>query len=254
MKPMRYIAPVVLFAATLLAWQGIASTTWFDDLTLASPVEVAESLWTDRSLLFDSLWTTLGEVVIGLAIAVAAGFAAAVGMHLWRPLHEAAYPLLVGSQAIPVVIVAPLLIIAFDYGLWPKVAIVALVCFFPVAVNLMDGLRSVAPEQLKLMRSLGASRLQALWKVELPSALPNLFSGLKIAATVSVIGAVFGEAAGAESGLGYLVLLDNHQLQTPRAYAGVVLLALLAVGLFLLTTLAERFAVPWNRREGDPAA
>jgi NitT/TauT family transport system permease protein/putative hydroxymethylpyrimidine transport system permease protein len=254
MRPLRYIGPALLFCAAILAWQGIASTDWFDDLTLASPTEVAHSLVSDRSLLFDSLWTTFTEVAVGLAFAVAAGALTAVGMHVWRPLHEAAYPLLVGSQAIPVVIVAPLFIIAFDYGLWPKVAIVALVCFFPVTVNLMDGLRSVAPEQLKLMRSLGASRLQTLWKVELPSALPSLFSGLKIAATVSVIGAVFGEAAGAESGLGYLVLLDNHQLETPRAYAGVVLLAALAVALFLLTALAERFAVPWNRREGDPAA
>ena len=249
----RYLAPALLFAAAILAWQGVASTNWFDDLTLASPTEVADSLWSDRSILFDSLGVTLTEVAVGLGLSVALGAACAIGMHLWRPLHEAAYPLLVGSQAIPIVLVAPLFIIAFDYGLWPKVAIVALVCFFPVTVNLMDGLRSVAPEQLKLMRSLGASRLQTLWKVELPSALPSLFSGLKIAATVSVIGAVFGEAAGAESGLGYLVLLDNHQLETPRAYAGVVLLAALAVGLFLLTALAERFATPWTR-EGDLAA
>jgi putative hydroxymethylpyrimidine transport system permease protein len=249
----RWVAPLLLFVAALLAWQGIASTDWFDDLTLASPTEVASSLWEDRSLLFDSLGTTALEVFVGLAIALLFGFVTAVGMHLWRPLHEAAYPLLVGSQAIPVVVVAPLFIIAFDYGLWPKVAIVALVCFFPVTVNLMDGLRSVAPDQLKLMRSLGASRLQTLWKVELPSSLPSLFSGLKIAATVSVIGAVFGEAAGAESGLGYLVLLDNQQLETPRAYAGVVLLAALAVALFVLTTLAERIAVPWKRHVGETA-
>jgi ABC-type nitrate/sulfonate/bicarbonate transport system permease component len=249
----RYLAPALLFAAAILAWQGVASTNWFDDLTLASPTEVADSLWSDRSILFDSLGVTLTEVAVGLGLSVALGAACAIGMHVWRPLHEAAYPLLVGSQAIPIVLVAPLFIIAFDYGLWPKVAIVALVCFFPVTVNLMDGLRSVGSEQLKLMRSLGASRLQTLWKVELPSALPSLFSGLKIAATVSVIGAVFGEAAGAESGLGYLVLLDNHQLETPRAYAGVVLLAALAVGLFALTTLAERYAVPWQR-QGDDAA
>jgi NitT/TauT family transport system permease protein/putative hydroxymethylpyrimidine transport system permease protein len=232
----------------------VASTDWFDDLTLASPTEVASSLWEDRSLLFDSLATTAAEVGVGLLIAIALGALTAVGMHMWRPLHEAAYPLLVGSQAIPVVVVAPLFIIAFDYGLWPKVAIVALVCFFPVTVNLMDGLRSVAPEQLKLMRSLGASRLQTLWKVELPSALPSLFSGLKIAATVAVIAAVFGEAAGAESGLGYLVLLDNQQLETPRAYAGVVLLAALAVALFVLASVAERIAVPWKRHGGDTAA
>ena len=249
----RWVAPGLLFLAALLAWQGVASTDWFDDLTLASPTEVASSLWEDRSLLLDSLGTTALEVLVGLAIALAVGVVTAVGMHLWRPLHEAAYPLLVGSQAIPVVVVAPLFIIAFDYGLWPKVAIVALVCFFPVTVNLMDGLRSVAPDQLKLMRSLGASRRVTLWKVELPSALPSLFSGLKIAATVSVIAAVFGETAGAESGLGYLVMLDNHQLQTPRAYAGVVLLAALAVALFVACAIAERFAVPWNRQGDRPA-
>jgi len=126
---------------------------------------------------------------------------------------------------------------------------VALICFFPITVNLLDGLRSVEPELLKLMRSLGASRLRTLRSVELPSALPLLFSGLKVAATVSVIGAVFGEWAGADEGLGRLVLLGNNQLQTPRVYAGVVLLTLMAVTLFSLVALGERVACPWNRKE-----
>jgi ABC-type nitrate/sulfonate/bicarbonate transport system permease component len=186
-------------------------------------------------------------VVLGLALAVAAGAAAAIGMHLVRPLREAAYPVLVASQAIPIVVLAPLFVLAFDYGLAPKLAIVALICFFPVTVNLLDGLRSVEPDLLKLMRSLGASRLATLRRVELPSALPSFFSGLRIAATVSVIGAVFGEWAGADAGLGRLVLLANNQLQTPRVYAGVVVLTLMAVGLFLLAGLVERVAVPWKR-------
>jgi ABC-type nitrate/sulfonate/bicarbonate transport system permease component len=168
-------------------------------------------------------------------------------MHLVRPVRDAAYPLLVASQAIPIPVIAPLFVIAFDYGIGPKIAIVALVCFFPIVVNLADGLRSTPPELTKMMRSLGASRLMILRKVELPSALPQLFTGLKIAATISVIGAVFGEAAGAENGLGYLVLLDNHDLQTPRAYAGTVLLALMGIALFALTALLERIAVPWNQ-------
>jgi putative hydroxymethylpyrimidine transport system permease protein len=118
-----------------------------------------------------------------------------------------------------------------------------------VTVNLLDGLRSVPPELLKLMRSLGASRLRSLRSVELPAALPYLFSGLKIAATVSVIGAVFGEWAGADEGLGRLVLLANNQLETPRVYAGTVLLTLMAVGLFLAVVAAERIACPWTRKE-----
>jgi ABC-type nitrate/sulfonate/bicarbonate transport system permease component len=197
----------------------------------------------------DNAWVTLEEVLLGLAISVAAGAGGAVAMHLVRPLREAAYPLLVASQAIPVVVLAPILVIAFDYGIGPKLAIVALVCFFPIAVNGLDGLRSVEPDLLKLMRSLGASRLATLWKVELPAALPFFFSGLKVAATVSVIGAVFGEWAGADEGLGRLVLLGINQLQTPRVYAGIVILTAMAIALFLLATLAERLACPWNRKE-----
>jgi ABC-type nitrate/sulfonate/bicarbonate transport system permease component len=203
----------------------------------------------DWGLLRDNAWVTLQEVVLGLAIAVAAGVAFAVGMHLSRALRDAAYPLLVGSQAIPIVVLAPIFVLAFDYGLGPKLAIVALICFFPITVNVLDGLRAVDAEQLKLMRSFGASRLRTLRAVELPAALPSFFSGLRVAATVSVIGAVFGEWAGADEGLGRLVLLGNNQLQTPRVYAGVVILTLMAVALFALASLAERLACPWNRKE-----
>jgi ABC-type nitrate/sulfonate/bicarbonate transport system permease component len=153
----------------------------------------------------------------------------------------------VASQAVPVMVVAPLFILAFDYGIGPKVLVVALTCFFPITVNLLDGLRSVDPEHLKLMRSLGGSRLATLWKVELPSSLPYLFSGLRVAATVSVIGAVFGEWAGADRGLGRLILLGINQLQTPRVFAGVIVLMLMSIALFLAVTAAQRLAAPWSR-------
>src|SRR2546421_12922333 len=168
-------------------------------------------------------------------------------MRLSKPLRDMAYPLLIASQAVPVVVIAPLLVPAFDYGIGPKLAIVALICFFPVTVNLIDGLRSVEPELLELMRSLGASRLATLWKVELPSSLPRLFSGLRVAATVSVIGAVFGEWAGADRGLGRLVLLGINQLQTPRVYAGIVLLMIMSLLMFGSVTLIQRLAAPWSR-------
>jgi ABC-type nitrate/sulfonate/bicarbonate transport system permease component len=245
----RYLLAATLLVLFVLAWQGVASLDSVDDLTLASPVETWDALREDRSLLADNFVVTLVEVVLGLAISAALGVVFAVAMHLWHPLRDAAYPLLVASQAIPVVVLAPIFVLAFDYGMGPKLAIVALICFFPITVNLLDGLRSVEPDLLKLMRSMGASRLRTLTGVELPSALPFLFSGLKVAATVSVIGAVFGEWAGAEEGLGRLVLLGNNQLQTPRVYAGIVLLTLMAVALFALVALAERLACPWNRKE-----
>jgi putative hydroxymethylpyrimidine transport system permease protein len=245
----RWLLAALLLGLFLLAWQGVASLESVDDLLVASPVETAEALYDEFGLLWDNALVTLVEVLLGLAVAVPLGVLLAVGMHLVRPLRDAAYPLLVASQAIPIVVLAPIFVLAFDYGMGPKIAIVALICFLPITVNLLDGLRSVPQDLLKLMRSLGASRLRSLRSVELPAALPYLFSGLKIAATVSVIGAVFGEWAGADEGLGRLVLLANNQLETPRVYAGTVLLTLMAVGLFLAVVAAERIACPWTRKE-----
>lgn len=245
----RTLLAVLLVLGFVACWQGVASLSGVDDLTLASPLETLRSLAHNGSLLLGDLGVTAAEVALGLALSVALGVVSALGMHYSGALREAAYPLLVGSQAIPVVVLAPVFVLAFGFGLAPKLAIVALVCFFPVTVNLLDGLRSVDPEQMKLMRSLGFSRLGTLRRVELPAALPSFFTGLKIAATVSVIGAVFGEWAEAQSGLGRRVLLDNNNLETPRVYAGIVLLTMMAVALFALAALAERIACPWNRKE-----
>jgi ABC-type nitrate/sulfonate/bicarbonate transport system permease component len=249
----RWLLTLLLLAAIVAVWQFVSSVVGVDKLLLASPGDTAKDLWNERALLFDNAWVTLQEVLLGLAVATVLGCAAAVAMFLARPLRDALYPLLVASQAIPIVVIAPLLVLAFDYGIGPKVAIVALICFFPITVNLIDGLRATDPDLLKLMRSLGASRAQTLCKVELPACLPYLFSGLRVAATVSVIGAVFGEWAGAENGLGRLVLLGSQQVETPRTYAGVVILTAMAVALFALVTLAERVAVPWNRQGGRTA-
>jgi NitT/TauT family transport system permease protein/putative hydroxymethylpyrimidine transport system permease protein len=245
----RALLSLLLVVGFVAVWQLVASLPVVDDLTLASPAETAQALADNASLLLGDLGVTAVEVVLGLALSVLLGVLFALGMHLSGVLREAAYPLLVASQAIPVVVLAPVFVLAFDFGLAPKLAIVALVCFFPVTVNVLDGLRSVDREQLKLMRSLGFSRLGALRRVELPAALPSFFSGLKVAATVSVIGAVFGEWAEAQEGLGRRVLLDNNNLETPRVYAGIVLLTLMAVALFALAALAERLTCPWNREE-----
>jgi ABC-type nitrate/sulfonate/bicarbonate transport system permease component len=165
----RALLTAALLAAFVAVWQGVASLHSVDDLTLASPVETFDALLDDWSLLWDNALVTLQEVLLGLAISTAAGVLFAVAMHLFRPLRDATYPLLVASQAIPVVVLAPIFVLAFGYGIGPKLAIVALICFFPITVNLLDGLRSVEPELLKLMRSLGASRLRTLGSVELSS-------------------------------------------------------------------------------------
>ena len=242
----RIWPPTLLLALAILAWQGVASIPSIDNFTLASPVETWHSLVDDASLLFGEARYTAVEVLLGLALAIVIGLTVAIGMHLVRPLREAAYPLLLASQAIPIVVAAPLLVLAFGYGIGPKLGMVVLVSVFPIVVNMIDGLRSVDPQLTKLMRAMGATRMQRLWKAELPSSLPFLFSGLRLAATVSVVGAVFGEWAGADHGLGRLVLLANNQLQTPRVYAGTVLLTLMAIVLFMFVSLVERLVIPWR--------
>jgi NitT/TauT family transport system permease protein/putative hydroxymethylpyrimidine transport system permease protein len=154
---------------------------------------------------------------------------------------------------VPIVIVAPLLVVWFGFGIVPKLAIIALVCFFPVVVTTLDALDAADPDQLKLLRTLDASRWQAFRYAEAPAALPAALSGAKIAVAVAVIGAVFAEYAGSSEGLGHLMLQAIPQLETPRAYAAVVLLAAFAVALFSALGLAERRLVPWaNRRPEGP--
>ena len=243
----RPLLTMLLLLGFVGLWQLVASLPGVDSLIVASPLQTAKAFGDDAGLLFDNAGVTLVEVVLGLAVSLVLGAGAAIGMHLVRPLRDAAYPLLIASQAVPIVVVAPLLVLAFDYGIGPKIAIVALICFFPITVNLVDGLRSVDEQLLRLARSMGASRATTLLKIELPSAVPSLFSGLRVAATVAVIGAVFAEWAGADSGLGRLVLLGINQLETPRVYAGIVILMLMSLLMFAAVSALQRLVAPWSR-------
>jgi NitT/TauT family transport system permease protein/putative hydroxymethylpyrimidine transport system permease protein len=248
----RYLLPILLLALLAGAWQiaartgVIADALSLEEFLVPAPSEIASSLWQSRSLLADNAWVTLREVLAGLALAVVAGLAFALAMHLSQTLRRAAYPLIVASQTIPIPVIAPILVVWFGYGILPKLVIVALICFFPIVINTLDGLRSVDPEAIKMMRSLDASRSQALWRVEAPTALPYVFSGAKIAVSVALIGAVFAEWAGSDSGLGHLILQDIAQLETARSFAAVVVLSAMALVLFGLLALAERRIVTWR--------
>ena len=248
----RWIAPAAIVAALIGAWQLAASSGFLadvlnlEDFLVPAPSEIAEILWEDRSLLADNGWVTLQEVVLGFACAVAAGLGFAAVLHLFEPLRRAIYPLLVASQTVPIIVVAPILVIWFGYGIGPKLGIIALICFFPIVVNSLDGLRSVDADAVKMMRTLDAGRWQIFRRVEAPTALPYAFSGAKVAVAVAVIGAVFGEWAGSSSGLGYLMQYDNGTLQTARLWASVVVLSTMAVSLFALLALLERRLITWK--------
>jgi putative hydroxymethylpyrimidine transport system permease protein len=240
-----------IIAALIGGWELYADAGAVDDFILPAPSQIATALWDDRSLLWSNLLVTGQEVGLGILVALVLGFVLAVALHFSGPLRRGVYPLLVASQAVPIVIVAPLLVVWFGFGILPKLAIIALVCFFPVVVTTLDALRAVDPDQLKLMRTLDASRWQAFRWAEAPAALPAALSGAKIAVAVAVIGAVFAEYAGSSEGLGHLMLQAIPQLETARAYAAVVLLAAFAVLLFSALALAERRLVPWAHRRSE---
>jgi ABC-type nitrate/sulfonate/bicarbonate transport system permease component len=251
----RVLAPLALIVLALGAWQLaarwdlLANALNIEPFLVPAPSDIAEALWTDRSLLADDGWVTLQEVLLGFGLSVLAGVGFAVLLHLSEALRRALYPLLVASQTVPIIVVAPILVVWFGFGIGPKLAIIALICFFPITVNTFDGLRSVDPDLIKLMRTLDASRWQTFRRAEAPSALPYFFSGAKIAVAVAVIGAVFGEWAGSDSGLGHLMLQSSAQLLTARLFAAVVVLSAFAIALFALLALLERRVAWWGTRE-----
>jgi len=248
----RYLLPAALLAVLIGIWQLAASTGALKDalnlqsFLVPSPLEVAESLWDNRSLLAENAWVTLREMLFGILAAIFVGVGFAVVMHRWRVMRDAAYPLIVASQTIPIVVISPILVTWFGYGIAPKVVIIALVCFFPLTINALDGLRAVEPEAVKMMRSLDASRWQLFRRVEAPTALPHLFTGAKIAVVIAPIGAVFAEWAGSSAGLGHLIQSDTANFEVARQFATVAVLSAMALALMGLTVLAERRVIRWR--------
>lgn len=248
----RWALPLLALAALIGLWQLAASTGVLADLLgleaflVPSPAEIASALWESRALIAEDAWVTLQEIVLGFLLGLAVGLGFGFLLRPFEALRLTFYPLIVASQAIPILVFAPILVIWFGYGIGPKLIVVALVCFFPIAVATADGLRSVDPEATKTMRTLDASRWQLLWRLEAPSALPFTFSGAKIGATFAPIAAVFGEWVGANSGLGHLILQDNAQLETARVFAAAFVLSAIALSLYGLLALAERRIVTWR--------
>jgi putative hydroxymethylpyrimidine transport system permease protein len=243
---------VALVAALLGAWELYVDVGGVDRLVLPAPHEVAVALWDNAGLLASNLKPTAEEVVLGIALALLGGFLVAIAIHLSPVLRRAVYPLAVGSQAVPIAVIAALLIFWWGFGILPKLAVITLICFFPVLVTTVDGLAGVDPEQLKLLRTLDASRWQALRFAELPAALPAAISGARIALTVAVIGAYIAESqtatTGTYAGLGHEINADLTALDTPRAYAAAAVLFVLAIVCFYTLALLERRLAPWAHR------
>ena len=245
--------PAVALVAVLLgAWELYVELGSVDRLVLPAPHEVGAALWNNAPMLASNLKPTAEEVVLGIMLALLSGFALAIAIHLSPALRRAVYPIAVGSQAVPIAVIAALLIFWWGFGILPKLVVITLICFFPVLVTTVDGLSAVDPEQLKLLRTLDASRWQAFRFAELPAALPAAISGARIALTVAVIGAYIAESqtatTGAYAGLGHEINADLTALQTSRAYAAAVVLFVFAIACFYTLALAERHLAPWAHR------
>ena len=240
-----WLLPIAALVLLLAIWQVYVDAGGVSQLVLPSPHKVLVALVDDRGTLWHNLKASGTEILLGILVAGLLGFSAAVVIHLWTPVRVSVYPLLVASQAIPVVTLAPLLTLWLGFGLLPKLVVIGLVCFFPIVVTTLAGFETVDPELVKLMRTFDASRLEIFRRVELPSALPGLFTGLKLAAVFAVIGDVFAEQAGSNSGLGYLLNATLANLETAEAFATVFVLSAFAILLFALLSVIERRALPW---------
>lgn len=243
----RWIWPGLLLAGLVAIWEIAVHLADTPRWMLPAPSDIARSFREDGPLLWQHTQATFLVVLVGFLIALVAGILTGVAIDTSRIIERAVYPLLIASQTIPMVVLAPLFLIWFGYGMLPKVLVTALVAFFPLAVNTVDGLRAADRETLALLRSMGAGRWQRFRLAKMPAALPSVFSGSRIAVAFCVIGAVFGELVGAKEGLGYLMERSASQFETPRVFAAIFILAFMGVALFVTVSLLERIALPWRR-------
>ena len=247
----RWLPALLIVLGILALWEAYVRIFDVQTWLLPAPTTIGLALVEDAGLLWRHTRVTLYEIIVGFGLALASGVLLATAIGMSRTLERALYPFIIASQTIPIIVIAPMLLIWVGYGLAPKVIVVALISFFPIVVNMVDGLKSVDRDMVNLMKTLGANRRQVFFKVQVPTSLPYLFSGMRVAIAVSVIGAVIGEWVGSSEGLGYLMLRSKPQFLTERVFASIVILSVLGIGLFACVGIVERLAIPWRRPSSE---
>jgi NitT/TauT family transport system permease protein len=236
--------PIVVILGLLIFWEVAARQLGVPTFILPAPSLIATSIGAHLPLLLRHGWVTTVEILLGFGLSIAVGMPLALAIFLWPSFSRSVYPLLISSQTIPKVAVAPLFIVWFGFSLMPKVLIAFLIAFFPVVINTAVGLETIEPEKILLAQSMGLGSAATFFKIRLPNALPLIFGGLKISITLAVVGAVVGEFVGGDAGLGYLLMVANGSMDTPLLFAGIVGLTVLGVVFFLAIEIAERLSVP----------
>lgn len=234
----------------LLIWQLFSSFGIVKDFMLPSPLSVVNAFVKDFTLLMGHSKTTLVEAFIGLSIGVTLGFIIALLMDKFNFVYKSVYPLLIITQTIPTIAIAPLLVLWFGYDMMPKIVLIILVTFFPIAIGVFDGLKSIDEDIIKLLKSMGASNLEILWHAKLPSILPQFFAALRISVSYSIVGAVIAEWLGGMSGLGVYMTRVRKSYALDRMFAVIFLISLISVLLMKLVDLIEKVYMPWiNKKE-----
>ena len=246
----RPVPAVASVGAVFLAWEAYARLSGVPPTTLPAPSRVAAELWESRAMVWDNTRPTIAATSLGFCVSLAAAFGFSVLIDFARPLRRALFPVFVISQTLPLVAIAPLVVLWFGFGLTPKILLVALVTFFPMLVALVDGFDATEPEIEELLRSMGASRRTVFVRARLPSALPFFFAGLRISITYAVVAAIFAEYAGAARGLGILILNAKNSFRPDLVLAAVFVSATLTLCLFGATILLQRLVMPWRRAGG----
>lgn len=237
---------VLSITGVALLWQFAVSIFPIPSYLLPSPIEIGSSMINQFTYQWKHALVTLREILVGFGIAVAIGIPIAVAITFVSVVQKLFYPILVATQAVPKVAVAPLFLVWFGFGEAPKVAMASLIAVFPIIIDTAVGLRAIDPDMVRLAKSMRAGPLKTFWKVRLPIALPNIFAGLKMAMTFAVIGAVVGEFVAGTSGLGYLIQSATGTMQTTVAFASIVLLSLVGIVLFYIVEVFERIFLPWH--------
>jgi ABC-type nitrate/sulfonate/bicarbonate transport system permease component len=240
--------PLVLVAAALAGWQWFVVATGVRPQVLPSPLRVAEQGWVAREQIWANTVPTLQVTAVGFGVSLLIGWAIAIAVDFSPWLRRALTPLLVASQTLPIIAIAPLMIIWFGFGLLPKVLVIILTTFFPVAIGLIEGFASADRETGRLLGSMGASRWQQFRFLRLPGAMPRFFTALRIGITYAVVAAIFAEYVGASNGLGIYMSMQKNSFRTDLVLAAVGLTAAISITLFALTYLVERLVCPWNAR------
>ncbi|MCD6435837.1 MAG: ABC transporter permease [Clostridiales bacterium] len=238
--------PIVLVAIIVFLWEIIVDFKWIERYILPSPSDVIKALIVNFKTIMMHSKVTLIEGVIGLFVAIVISFLIAAAMDRMALLKKAIYPLLVASQTVPIIVIAPLIAMWFGFGITPKIFVVVLVCFFPITISLSDGLESVDDELVDLLKTMGASSIQIFKKVKVPYALQYFFSGLKIAATYSIMGAVIGEWLGGKSGLGVYMLRARHSFLLDQVFASILVIVALSMFVFYIISIVQKILMPWT--------